>query len=324
MTPPTSSAGAPGRPQPADATPSNGLRVDELTVTYPGGARAVRGISLAVEPGQCLALVGESGCGKSTVAKAVLGLLPHATHLTGSITIDGQEIAGAPETALRKLRGLRVGLVAQDPMRSFNPLLSVGTSVTESWRVHRQRPPRDAVTDALTALGIPEARTRSGKRPHEWSGGMLQRAAIAAAGAHTPPLIVADEPTSALDADRADAVLEALRATGAGILLISHDLHLVGRHSDTISVMYAGRLVESGPAADLLADPRHPYSAALLAATPRPGQGLPVPLPGAPPPLDQGGPGCSFAPRCPAVMDDCHTRHPELRNHLACHRQEAR
>jgi oligopeptide/dipeptide ABC transporter ATP-binding protein len=317
------STAVPGSTGPAAAAPGAGLRIDALTVTYAGGARAVRGISLAVEPGQCLALVGESGCGKSSVAKAVLGLLPRTTQLSGSITIDGQEIVAAPETSLRQLRGLRVGLVAQDPMRSFDPLLAVGTSVAEAWRVHRQRPPRDAVEEALTTLGIPQARARARKRPHEWSGGMLQRAAIAAAGAHTPPLIVADEPTSALDADRADSVLEALRATGAGILLISHDLELVGRHSDSVSVMYAGRLVENGPAERVLAAPRHPYTAALLAATPRPGAGLPVPLPGAPPPLDQGGPGCAFAPRCPVAMDECGTRHPELLNHVACHRQEA-
>jgi oligopeptide/dipeptide ABC transporter ATP-binding protein len=323
MTPPAAPAStSPTSPIPA-ATSGGALQIEALTVTYTGGARAVRGISMAVAPGQCLALVGESGCGKSTVANAVLGLLPRTAHLSGSVEIDGQQVVGAPEATLRHLRGLRVGLVAQDPTRSFDPLLAVGTSVAEAWRVHRQRPPRDGIDDALAALGIPQARTRARKRPHEWSGGMLQRAAIVAAGAHTPPLIIADEPTSALDADRADAVLEALRTTGAGILLISHDLELVGRHSDTVSVMYAGRLVETGPAARVLQSPRHPYTAALLAATPRPGHGLPVPLPGTPPPLDQDLPGCAFAPRCPAVLPECGTRQPVLRDRVACHRQEA-
>lgn len=301
---------------------NSALQIERLSVTYPGGARAVRGISLQIRPGQCLALVGESGCGKSTIAKAILGLLPHAAHLAGSIRLGGQDVTTAPEATLRRLRGLQIGMVAQDPIRSFDPLLTVGASVAEAWRVHRRRPPQHGIENALAALGIPDPASRTRRRPHEWSGGMLQRAAIAAAAAHTPPLIVADEPTSALDADRADAVLDALRATGAGILLISHDLELVGRHSDTISVMYAGRLVETGPAARVLDAPRHPYTVALLAATPRPGAGLPVPIPGAPPPPDQDPPGCAFAPRCSAALEQCTNRHPALRNDVACHHEE--
>jgi peptide/nickel transport system ATP-binding protein len=315
------------RPATADISAPNPaqdsvLHIEKLSVTYPGGARAVRGISLQIQPGQCLALVGESGCGKSTIAKAVLGLLPRAARLAGSIRLDGQEVITASEATLRQLRGLKVGMVAQDPMRSFDPLLTVGASVAEAWRVHRRRPPRGGIENALATLGIPEPASRTRRRPHEWSGGMLQRAAIAAAAAHTPPLIVADEPTSALDADRADAVLDALRATGAGVLLISHDLELVGRHSDTVSVMYAGHLVETGPATRVLDAPRHPYTAALLTATPRPGAGLPVPIPGAPPPPDQDPAGCAFAPRCSAVLERCTARQPSLRHNVACHRQE--
>ena len=149
---------------------------------------------------------------------------------------------------------------------------------------------------------------------------MLQRAAIAAAGAHTPALTVADEPTSALDADLADTVLNALRATGAGVLLISHDLALVARHSDEVSVMYAGKIVEHGQAAKVLAAPRHPYTAALLAATPRPGTGLPAPLPGAPPNLALEPTGCAFAPRCPLADEDCAENQPPLHHDVACHR----
>ncbi len=239
--------------------------------------------------------------------------------IAGSIRLGAQQVVGATEPELRRARGKRVGLVAQDPMRSFNPLLTVGTSVAEAWRVHRDKPPRGAIADALDTLGIPDAEHRMRHRPHQWSGGMLQRASIAAASAHTPPLIVADEPTSALDADRADSVLQALRATGAGVLLISHDLALVARHSDQVAVMYAGRIVEHGPASQVLADPRHPYAQALLAATPRPGAGLPAPLPGAPPPLTGGGPGCAFAPRCRHATDTCTVRHPVLRDGVACH-----
>lgn len=300
-------------------TIADGLVIDDLSIRYPSGAHAVRGISLHVAPGRTLALVGESGCGKSTVAMAVLGLLPKTTRLAGSIRLAGHEVVGASEATLRRIRGLHVGLVAQDPMRSFDPLLSVGSSVTEAWRVHRRRPPRDGGAAALGALGIPEPHRRLRQRPHQWSGGMLQRAAIASAAAHTPPLLVADEPTSALDADRADAVLDALRATGAGVLLISHDLELVGRHSDEVSVMYAGRIVEHGPAADVLAAPRHPYARALLAATPRPGAGLPVALPGAPPALDSEPPGCAFSPRCPLAGDECAETQPTLLNDVACH-----
>jgi peptide/nickel transport system ATP-binding protein len=301
---------------------SHGLNISDLTVTYAGGSRAVRGISLQLDPGQCLGLVGESGCGKSTVAMAVLGLLPRTATITGSIRLGAQQVVGASERELRHARGRRVGLVAQDPMRSFNPLLTVGASVAEAWRVHGEKPPRGAVAASLDTLGIPDAEHRMRHRPHQWSGGMLQRASIAAASAHTPALIVADEPTSALDADRADAVLQALRATGAGILLISHDLALVARHSDQVAVMYAGRVIEHGPARQVLAHPRHPYAEALLAATPRPGAGLPVPLPGAPPPLTDDVPGCAFAPRCRHAVDTCATRRPELRDGVACHRHD--
>jgi len=298
----------------------DGLVIENLSVRYPSGTHAVRGVSLHVAPGHTLALVGESGCGKSTVAMAVLGLLPATTRVEGTIRVAGHEVVGASEASLRRIRGLHVGLVAQDPMRSFDPLLPVGTSVSEAWRVHGRRPPRDGVATALGALGIADPRRRLRQRPHQWSGGMLQRAAIAAAGAHTPALTVADEPTSALDADLADTVLNALRATGAGVLLISHDLALVARHSDEVSVMYAGKIVEHGQAAKVLAAPRHPYTAALLAATPRPGTGLPAPLPGAPPNLALEPTGCAFAPRCPLADEDCAENQPPLHHDVACHR----
>jgi peptide/nickel transport system ATP-binding protein len=304
-------SGAPGS--------SDGLVISDLHVGYAGGIRAVRGVDLHLTPGGCLSVVGESGCGKSTVAMAVLGLLPPTARVTGSIRLGGCEVVGASERQLRQLRGLAVGLVAQDPVRSFNPLLSVGASVAEAWRVHERRPAVGEVVAGLSALGIPDGRRRARQRPHQWSGGMLQRAAICAASAHTPSVIVADEPTSALDADRADAVIGALCDTGAGVLLISHDLALVARHSDTVAVMYAGRIVELGPSAQVLQTPRHPYTQALLAATPRPGSGLPVPLPGAPPPLDAGLPGCAFAARCRLAIPACAERPPQLLDGVACY-----
>jgi peptide/nickel transport system ATP-binding protein len=292
------------------------LEIRALRVTYAGRRSAVLDVSLDIPAGECLALVGESGSGKSTIALAVLGLLPRRTEVTGSITLAGRELVGAGEKTLRAVRGRGVGYVAQDPMQTFDPLRSVGSSVSEAWRVHDLRAAADAIPARLSALGIDRAATRARHRPHQWSGGMLQRASIAASAAHHPAVIVADEPTSALDADRADAVLESLRSTGAAILLISHDLALVGRHSDEVAVLYAGRLVERGLSSVVLAKPRHPYTAALLAASPRPGAGLPTPIPGSAGQHD--GSGCAFAPRCERASDACRAEDPELTDGVAC------
>lgn len=294
------------------------LAVRNLDVTYANGAHAVRSVDLAVEPGRCLGLVGESGSGKSTVVNAVLGLLPRTARVVGSVRVDGTELVGVSEAVLRRLRGKALGLVAQDPMASFDPLMSVAGSVAEAWRVHHERPRDHAVDRALEALGIDNAHVRARLRPHMWSGGMLQRAAIAAAEAHHPRVIVADEPTSALDADRADAVLTALRSTGSAVLLVSHDLALVAAHADDVAVMYAGEVIEQGTADAVLRRPRHPYSRALLAATPRPGHGLPVPLPGAPPPLDVEPCGCPFASRCGQVAARCRDEAPRLVSGVSC------
>jgi peptide/nickel transport system ATP-binding protein len=303
-------------------TLNTALLVRDLDVTYAKGIHAVRGVSLEVQPGKCLAVVGESGSGKSTIALALLGLLPKGALVSGSARVDDRELLVASDRELRKLRGRTVGYVGQDPMRAFDPLRRVGSSVAEAWRAHGQRPPAHAIPRALGALGItdPEARVRL--RPHQWSGGMLQRAAIAAADAHEPALIIADEPTSALDADRSDAVLASLRSTGVAILLISHDLALVGRHSDNVAVMYAGRIIEQGPAERVLQRPRHPYTAALLAASPRLGAGLPVPLPGAPPCLDSHLAGCPFMPRCRHAQDSCRDQEPALIDDVACIRRD--
>ncbi|HEY3715597.1 MAG TPA: ABC transporter ATP-binding protein [Jatrophihabitantaceae bacterium] len=301
-----------------DGEPGAALDVQDLHVRYRRGTHAVRGVSLSIEPGRCLAVVGESGSGKSTIALALLGLLPAGTHCSGSAQVQGQQLVGVSQRDLRAVRGCTIGYVGQDPMRSFDPLYSVGASVAEAWRARGQRPPAGEVTNALEELGIADAARRARLRAHQWSGGMLQRAAIAAANAHGPCLIIADEPTSALDADRADSVLSSLRSTQVAVLLISHDLALVGRHSDTVAVMYAGRIVEHGPAERVLTHPRHPYTAALLAASPRLGAGLPVPLPGAPPRLDVDPEGCAFAPRCVHAQDHCRARDPEFSDDVAC------
>lgn len=303
----------------ASAAADYTLSVRDLAVTYADGTRALRGVTLAVQPDECLAVVGESGCGKSTLARSVLRLLPESTVVEGGLNVGGADLLALGRRALRRTRGRVIGYVGQDPFAACDPLRSVGRNVTEAWLAQRVRPERGEVAARVADLGVRRAEARLAERPHCWSGGMLQRATIVAATAHRPVLTVADEPTSALDADLADDVLSALRETSRTLLLVSHDLRLVARHSDRVAVMYAGRLVETGPTPDVLGRPRHPYTQALLAATPQPG-GPPVrSLPGSPPSLagdDLGG--CSFAPRCPDATSICHEREPVLVAGVAC------
>ncbi|GAA2530082.1 dipeptide/oligopeptide/nickel ABC transporter permease/ATP-binding protein [Pilimelia columellifera] len=304
---------------PATVTDAVALRVTDLAVTYSDGARAVRGVSLTLRSGQCLAVVGESGCGKTTLARAVLRLLPPAATITGHVQVDDQDILNLDAPAMRRARGRAIGYVAQDPYAACDPLHPVRHHVTEAWLAHRRRPDRSTVTGRVADLGVQHARERLAERPHRWSGGMLQRATIAAATVHQPALTVADEPTSALDADLSDDVLITLRQASQAVLLISHDLRLVARHSDHIAVMYAGRIVETGTTGDILDNPRHPYTRALLAATP-PVEGPPArSLPGAPPSLAHHiDPGCAFAPRCVEARSICHDREPVLVGGVAC------
>jgi peptide/nickel transport system ATP-binding protein len=213
--------------------------------------------------------VGESGCGKTTLGRAALGLLPGGTRIQGSIRVCGIEVTRAAPADMRRLRGLRAGLIAQDPFHAFNPLARIEDHVAEAWRAHRMQPPRERILDQLTEMGIPDADARARQYPHEWSGGMLQRATIAAAAAHRPALLVADEPTSALDADNARGVLELLRTRQAAVLLISHDLNLVARFADRVSIMKEGQILESGATDEIMRRPQHPYTRELLAAPPR-------------------------------------------------------
>jgi peptide/nickel transport system ATP-binding protein len=242
------------------------LAFEGVTIVYANGYCAVRDASFDIASGECLALVGESGCGKTTMARAALGLLPVGARIEGSIRVGETEIVGASPTALRRLRGLVAGFVSQDPFSACHPLLPVAYHIEEAWRAHALPPPRGAAISLLSKFGVRDAERMARRYPHEWSGGMLQRAVIAAASAHRPPLIIADEPTSALDAELADGTLQALRATGASILLITHDLQLAARHAGRLVVCHNGRIVETGAALEILNTPQHPYTKSLLAA----------------------------------------------------------
>jgi oligopeptide/dipeptide ABC transporter ATP-binding protein len=284
---------------------------------------AVDGLDLVVARGEVLSLVGESGSGKSTVLLCVAGLLPGNAIVEGAVRLHGASLLQLPEEQRARLRGRRVGMVFQDPGGSLNPVLSVGSQIDEVLEVHRGLRGRAAraTTEALLArVGVGDPRRRAEAYPHQLSGGLRQRVAIAAALAAEPDVILADEPTTALDATVQAQVLDLLvdlvADTGVALLLVTHDLAVASAVADRIAVMYAGRIVEERSASGLMDRPAHPYAAALRAAalpfSPRPGDGearLPE-IPGrmaAP-----GGVGCAFAPRCPLAVDRCRTTTPEL------------
>ncbi|MEV4583080.1 ABC transporter ATP-binding protein [Nonomuraea jabiensis] len=288
------------------------LAIDDLVVEHrsPGrpAVRAVAGASLAVNPGEVVGLVGESGCGKSTLARAICGLNPITA---GSIAFDGQ-----PVTPLglrrRKLTGIQ--MVFQDPYASLNPRRRVGDQITDGLRTSGDTATSPA--DLLERVGLP--RDFAGRHPHEFSGGQRQRIAIARALAARPRLLIGDEPISALDASAQSQVARLMRDlavdSGAGLLFISHDLSVVRLIADRIAVMYLGKIVEVGDTAEVWADPKHPYTKALLQAIPKPdGMGvLPAELAGdVPDPANPPG-GCRFNPRCPSVMDVCRVKEPEF------------
>jgi len=242
------------------------LDCKNLSVSY-SATPTISEVSFALNAGECLALVGASGSGKSTIARAILGLHQRKTQISGHLNLAGHDVAKASERDMAKIRGHLVGYVAQDPFATCDPLRSVGHHLSEAWRCRGLSPAPKLIVERLTAVGIENPAHFATKAPHCWSGGMLQRACIAAAGAHAPPLIVADEPTSALDADRADGILSALRASGSAILLISHDLGLVRRHADRVAILDAGRLVDTFPVSELEDSARHRATRRLAGAT---------------------------------------------------------
>lgn len=242
------------------------LKCEDLTITYPGGASPVQGVSFALKPGECFALVGGSGAGKSSIAKALAGLHRRGTEVGGSLLINGRDMARADAWDWREVRGQQVGFVAQNPWKSCDPLRPVRDHVAEAWRCQGLAATWPEIARRLSGLGVGEAEARMRQHPNTWSGGMLQRASIAAAGALTPPILIVDEPTSALDADRAQSVLAALRSLGAAVVLISHDIGLVLRNADRVGILHGGHLVEQGTPTALKARPEHPESRRLLAA----------------------------------------------------------
>jgi len=284
------------------------LSVRDLRVTFPGGIEAVRGVSFEVAAGEVVGVVGESGSGKTVAALALCGLVAAGARISGSVRIGGTEVVGADPATLRRLRGQEVGFIFQDPATTLNPVLRVGRQIAEGPVVHGQIARRQAgavAVEALRACDIPDPARRVLQYPHQFSGGMRQRAVIAMALAGRPSLIIADEPTTALDVTVQAQVLAVLRRkqaeTGAACLLITHDLGVVAETAGRVLVMYGGRVVETGPVGAIFADPRHPYTRALLRSVPRVegGQSRLDPIPGQPPTPVDLPPGCAFRPRCP-------------------------
>ncbi|MDQ3987973.1 MAG: ABC transporter ATP-binding protein [Actinomycetota bacterium] len=302
------------------------LAVDDLTVSFPsesGRVRAVRGLSYEVAPGEVLGIVGESGSGKSVSSLAVMGLLPPQARISGSIRFQDEEMIGRSDAAMSRIRGKRLAMIFQDPLSALTPVYTVGDQLAEALRTHAKGMSRAAAAsraaELLDLVGIPNATARAASFPHEFSGGMRQRAVIAMAIANDPDLIIADEPTTALDVTVQAQVLEVLatarEVTGAGIMVITHDLGVVAGFADRVMVMYAGRAVEAGPVDRIYYHPRMPYTLGLLGSIPRldaaEKQPL-VPIEGQPPSLVALPPGCPFAPRCPLVIDACHEAEPPL------------
>ncbi len=302
------------------------LEVTDLAVSFPtdtGELHAVRGLSYHVAPREVVAMVGESGSGKSAAAMAVIGLLPEYAEVSGSVRLGGRELLGLSDAEMSQIRGRRIGTVFQDPMSALTPVYTVGDQIAEAIRVHNpevsKQAARTRAVELLELVGIAQPDRRARAFPHELSGGERQRVVIAIAISNDPDLLICDEPTTALDVTVQAQILEVLQTardvTGAGVLIITHDLGVVAEFADRALVMYAGRAVEVAAVDGLYRDRRMPYTAGLLGSVPRldsPQGSRLVPIPGAPPSLVNLPPGCPFAPRCPLAIDDCRADEPAL------------
>ncbi|MES2948899.1 MAG: ABC transporter ATP-binding protein [Pseudomonadota bacterium] len=316
------------------------LCVEHLSIgfkTDKGMLRAVDDISYSIAPGKTLGLVGESGCGKSTTALALMGLLPSTASVTGQAHFLDQELFGQSEAQWRAVRGNKIAMIFQEPMTALNPVIRIGEQIGETLLLHQgldKRAAYERAIEMLDEVGIPSARTRAAAYPHQLSGGMRQRAMIAMALACRPSLLIADEPTTALDvtiqAQILELMLELQDRIGMAIQFISHNLGVVSELADDIIVMYAGRIVERAPAARLFEQPRHPYSVGLIQTLPNLQNRqlrLPV-IPGGMPNLAVAAPGCRFADRCTRVVAQCREQVPPLiaiapGHDVACFRADA-
>ncbi len=315
----------------ADRTSAPTLQTHELRVEYCASGRtaaAVRGVSLAVAGHECLGVVGESGSGKTQLFMAVMGLLPGNARIAGGALFEGRQILGLAPRELNRIRGSKLTMIFQDPMTSLTPHLKIGVQLAEVLVEHRGASWRDARSAALQMLDrvrIPDPRRRLGQYPHELSGGMRQRVMIGMSLLCGPSLVIADEPTSALDVTVQARILELLRdlraETGISIVLISHDVGVVAGLADRIAVMYAGRIVESAPTAELLRHARHPYSALLMQCVPDLRQPRAERMPfvaGQAPAAAEPERGCAFAARCPRSTARCAAERPALAQAGAC------
>ncbi|MCS6780024.1 MAG: ABC transporter ATP-binding protein [Geminicoccaceae bacterium] len=317
------------------------LEVEDLTVAFHGRRgvlTAVDRVSFAIERGEVLGMVGESGAGKSLTGMAIIGLLePPGKIAGGTVRLEGQRIDDLPAEAMRRIRGRKIGAIFQDPLTALNPLLTIGRQLEETIRTHLPldaRAARARAIELLREVGIPAPERRIDAYPHEFSGGMRQRVVIALALCADPVLVVADEPTTALDVSIQAQIVRLLKKTcrehGAAVLLITHDLGVIAETADRVAVMYAGRLVEIGPVRSVIRDPGHPYTRGLMGAIPRLGTRARrlVQIEGAMPRLDAIPPGCAFHPRCPLAEARCRVERPDLqpvdRGHAAaCWRLDA-
>jgi peptide/nickel transport system ATP-binding protein len=301
------------------------LDVHNLSVqlqTQRGPAKAVRDLSFSLEKGQTLGLIGESGCGKSITAMALMGLLPERALSNGSIRFDGQELIGMTDAALRRLRGNRIGMIFQEPMTALNPVHTIGHQVAEPLMLHRGATARAARQQAIALLervGITDAAGRVDAYPHQFSGGQRQRITIAMALACGPDLLIADEPTTALDVtiqgQILDLIADLVQERGMALLLISHDLGVIAENVAHMTVMYGGRVMESGPTSTVFAGMRHPYTRGLFGARPQLGAPRGIRLStieGSVPELADLAPGCPFAGRCPQAGPECAETQPTV------------
>ena len=312
------------------------LEVENLQTHFrtPDGVnRAVDGVSFAVERGETVAIVGESGCGKSVTANSILRLVPQPPgKIAGQIRFEGADLLKLSERAMRNIRGNHISMVFQEPMTSLNPVLTVGGQIAETLRLHQRlgrKAIRERAVEMLNLVGIAEPRRRAGEYPHQLSGGMRQRVMIAIALACNPKLLIADEPTTALDvtiqAQILDLMADLKKRVGAAIIVITHDLGVVAETAERVIVMYAGRKVEEAKVTDLFRAPRHPYTQGLLAAVPRLGSSLAgadaklAEIPGVVPSLKERIAGCVFANRCALSRDVCRQVAPALEEKAAGH-----